>query len=88
MTLKELAIKSGMVITRCDKEKWGGSWGYKHKEYPNTTYNGYRTEKAAVEAYFEDTYGLGGLKGIKMLIRENERLKKQIMEMKYELGRF
>ena len=69
MTLKELALLSGVSVERCDKE-WGGTWAYKTADCPNSTMCGYRSESAVYKAWAEDTFGKTAFKTLAKLLKE------------------
>ena len=76
ITIKDLFDKSGAVLVRCDKE-WGGTHAYKNSPESNLTIAGFKTEKAAVDDWFKDHFGVNKdmLKMIKYLItRANSQL--------------
>ena len=55
-SLEQFAKEAGVSIHRCDAE-WGGTYGFKCADHPNTSYNGYKTERKAYEAWARDTFG-------------------------------
>lgn len=55
-SMKDFATDAGVTIIRCDKE-WGGTYGYKDADHPNSTICGFRTEKAAYLGWANDTFG-------------------------------
>lgn len=55
-TLKQFAEDAGVTIVLCGPG-WGGKYGYKTKDHPYSTHNGYKTKREAYEAWAIDTFG-------------------------------
>jgi hypothetical protein len=72
MTLKEFAENAGVTVFRCDKE-WGGTWGYKTPDYPNSSICGYRNEAELHKAWAEDTFGKAAFKALSKLLKSKEQ---------------
>lgn len=45
MTLKKFAKNAGVKVFKCDKVKWGGSFGYKTDDCPNSSVCGFWSEE-------------------------------------------
>ena len=55
-TLKQFAEDAGVTIVLCGPG-WGGKYGYKTKDNPYSTHNGYSTKREAYEAWAAGTFG-------------------------------
>lgn len=53
--MKSLAKKAGFVLVECSG--YGGKFGYKIKRHALFESSGFKTEKQAVKAFFEDVFG-------------------------------
>lgn len=56
MTLEQFANLAGCRITECGPG-WGGKYGYITDDAPNHETCGFRTKKAALECWMDDTFG-------------------------------
>lgn len=83
MTLKDFAIKLGYESVRCDKNEWGGTWGFR---FGAARYLGYRTEAEAVNAFIEEKFGEDSSKAFKLLLNENKRLRERLKKMNIVLN--
>lgn len=68
MTLEDFAKDAGVTLFRCDPE-WGGTWGYKSEDYPNTSYCGFRSANAAYKGWAEGTFGKRSTKALLKLFK-------------------
>ena len=71
MTLEEFAKSAGVRIVECGPE-WGGRIAYKTPDSPNTTWCGFRTERAAYKAWMEGTFGKHAAKAVLKLLKEKK----------------
>lgn len=56
MTLEEFAKKAGVKLILCGPG-YGGKYGYITEDCPNSSVNGFRTEKSALKQWAKDTFG-------------------------------
>ena len=75
MNLEQFAKDSGVEVVDCGSG-WDGKYGYVVKGSPNSTYCGYRTEKAAYEAWLTNTFGKQA-KAIKKLLKHTQSVSKE-----------
>lgn len=72
MLLKDFAIESGIIVSRCDKDL-GGTWAYSHKDYPDCAVCGFKTENAVYKAWLKDTFGENTAKAIIKLLKNQRK---------------
>lgn len=72
MTLEEFAKKAGVTIVACDPD-WGGTVGYKEKDYPNTTIAGFKTKEEALKSWLRSSFGDSPAKVVLKLLKDSER---------------
>lgn len=80
MTIEEIAKKAGVRIVRCTPE-WGGTFGYKSKDYPNSTVCGFKTRRSAYAVWAKDQFGKHGYAVLIALIVKNKELKVKLTEI-------
>ena len=56
-TLKEFADLAGCVIVKSDGNEYGGRYGYRSNDIPNSTTFGFKSKKEALNAWARDTFG-------------------------------
>ena len=74
MNLKQFAKNAGVVIHDCDKS-WGGPVGYRTKDSPNCSWNGYANDNAAHLAWLYGTFGEKAGCAILQLLQQTEDVK-------------
>lgn len=79
MTLEEFAKRAGVTVHSCDPE-WGGKFGYKTTEHPNCRFNGYRSEKAAIDGWLKDKFGNDTAKALLALLKATRPSRVEIRE--------
>ncbi len=72
MDLKTFATKCGMKIVECSPE-CGGRVGYTTEDHPNCTIGGFRTENAAINHWFADTFGAKAGPIVRKLLTKPDR---------------
>ena len=55
-TLKQFAEDAGVIVIPCGPG-WGGKYGYKTRDCPGVTFNGYKTKQDAYRTWASDTFG-------------------------------
>ena len=56
MNLKQFADLGGCVVVLCGPG-WGGKYGYRSTDTPNSTTCGFKTKTEARQGWLEDTFG-------------------------------
>jgi len=69
MNLEQFAIKAGVKIIDCDKNDWGGAFGYTENDYPNISCCGFKTKEAAYKGWLENKFGKQTSKAIFALLK-------------------
>lgn len=67
MNLEQFAKNAGVAIVDVE-HGWGGSLGYREKDYPNTTVVGFRTAQAAYKHWLEGKFGKHTAKAVMKLL--------------------
>ena len=77
MNLEDFAKKAGCVVYLTpEDERWKGKWQYRSEGFDNVTVLGFRTERAAYEAFMKETFGIRGTRVITSLLKKVEVLEK------------
>lgn len=73
MTLKEFAEEAGVEIIECDKERWGGEYGYRDKDWINSSVNGFKSKKACYDSWFYSKFGEKTAKALMKLLEKEKK---------------
>ena len=68
MTLEEFAKVSGVRVVSCDPS-WGGTYAYTTDDNPNATVCGFRTERAALRRWADDSFGDAAGRAVMALLK-------------------
>ena len=72
MTLEEFATVAGVKVVDCDPS-WGGTYAYTTDDNPQTTVCGFRTERAALRRWADDSFGAGAGRAVMALLKASRR---------------